>query len=383
MAIKMQKKTKYSILILISVLVIGAPAYLLSNTEKALHSAKNASLSIDKEQTKLTTEPQKQDKSRSPVTGIHSIIAKNKEQADANQHNEYLSPIERIQAIENKNELHESLLKDHEQFSRYAEYNKAFEDTSKDPVVKRYEVEERTTQSQEDETSLTIWSDKKYYLPGEQATVFASLRNSEGQAVPTTFVGQLIYNEKTNLQTFQFTDQNQDGIYENTLSLTGSVEQSLGAGLYKVLVVNNKNKVSDALTFILSEPEIKLTGNFKDSVTANGELLIQAEVSVSEKNRFYLQASLYSANKIPIGATQQALELTKGKHWVNLLFDGRMIKDSGESGSYLLKNISLAKVTVPMQRAPLDSAEYFTKDYSLEQFKSSNAAQDDNLQAQR
>ena len=377
----MQKKTKYSLLAIISAFVIGAPAYLLSQTEDSQHLASKEQTRFNQAVSRSSSDIQNINQMASPAAGIHSIIATKTEASELRQDSEYPSPIERIQAIQHKNELHQSILSDHEQFSRYAEYNQAFGEADQDPVVKRYEIEERTTQSQEDDTSLTIWTDKKYYLPGDQATIFASLRSAEGQALPADFIGQLIFNEKVNLQTLQFSDQNQDGVYENTLSLSSTAEQALGAGLYKVLIVNNTNKLSDAVTFILSEPEIKLTGDFKDSLTSKGELLIQAEVMVSTKNRFYFQASLYSTNQLPIGATQQALELASGTHWVNLIFDGRMIRDSGESGPFLLKNISLAKVTVPMQRAPLDSAEYFTQDYALNQFNSSNKQQDDKLQA--
>ena len=373
----MQKITKYSILIMVSALVIGTPAYLLSQTDEAQHLTKSKQPSLNNAFTNAKTEIQKENQVASAASGIHAIIANKSAPPETNQDIEYQSPIERIKAIQNKSELHESILSDHEQFSRYAEYNQVFDKADQDPVVKRYEIEERTTQNNEDQSSLTIWSDKKYYLPGDQASLYASLRNAEGQAMPSTFIGQLIFNETLNLQTFQFSDNNQDGVYEHILSLASKAEQPLEAGLYKVLIVNNTNKTSDALTFIISEPEIQLTGNFKDSLTENGELLIQAEVSVSGKNRFYFQASLYSSNQIPIGASQQAQELSKGKHWVSLLFDGKMIKDSGESGPYLLKNISLAKVTVPMQRAPLDSAEYFTQDYGLKQFASTPALRDD------
>lgn len=376
----MQKNIKHSLFFVISALIIGAPAYLLSQTNGTQHVADTKENQPNHAMPQTSNNLYQINQTPAPAAGIHSITGINS-QTRQDQDSEYQNPIHRIQAIQNKSELHQSILNDHEQFSRYAEYNQVFDKADQDPVVKRYEIEERTTQSTEDESSLTIWSDKKYYLPGDQATIFASLRNAQNEAIPSNFIGQLIFNEKVNLQTLQFSDQNQDGVYENTLSLSSTAEQTLNAGLYKVLIVNNKNKLSDALTFILSEPEIKLTGSFKDNLTKTGELLIQAEVAVSAKNRFYFQASLYSANQLPIGATQQALELPSGTHWVNLVFDGRMIRDSGESGPFLLKNISLAKVTVPMQRAPLDSAEYFTQDYALNQFNSSNKQQDDKLQA--
>ncbi len=375
----MRNKKKFSLILVIAAFIIGTPAFFLSQTEENKPLAAQADeILLDIDTNKTNDIVQAVNLAPAPASGIQALTTMSDE---VESENEYQSPIERIKAIQNKNDLHQSLIEDNEKFVRYPEYNQVFSDSEKDPILQRYEIDERTTQNKEDETSLTIWSDKKYYLQGDQAALFASLRNAEGQAIPTQFIGQLIYNEKKSLQTIEFTDNNQDGIYEYILPLNSSADQTLQAGLYKVLIVNNTNKVSDALTFILSKPEIELTGNYKDSLSAKGELLIQAEVAVAEKNRFYFQASLYSANKIPIGSTQVSTELMTGKHWVTLPFDGSMIKDVGESGPFLLKHLSVAKVTMPLQRAPMNQPEYFTKDYALKQFNSNQQTESDNLHA--
>lgn len=375
----MQNPTKYKLLIVISALIIGLPAFFLSQAEQTQTlSAQADEILLDLTLSNTTESVLSLNNAPAPAAGIKSSIAiSSKVEVEA----EYQSPIDRIKAIQNKTELHQALIDDNENFVRYPEYNKLITNAEKDPTAQRYEVDERTTQNSEDEISLTIWTDKKYYLPGDSATIFASLRDIEGKPVSTAFIGQVIYNEKFNLQTINFSDNNQDGIYEVSLPLITSNEQKFEAGLYKVLIVNNTSKVTDAVTFILSKPEIELTGNFRDLVTNKGELLVLAEVTVTAPNRFYFQASLYSANKLPIGATQQAIELSSGKHWVTLPFDGAMIRDVGESGPFLLKNLSLAKVTLPMQRAPLIHPEYFTKDYSLDQFQSLQESQNDSLQA--
>ena len=373
----MQNKTKYSLIFVISAFIIGLPAFFLSQAEETQTlSAQADEILLNLAESNTSDSIKALNKAPAPAAGIKTAIT-----MSSDIEPEYQSPIDRIRAIQDKTELHQALLDDNENFTRYPEYNKLITKADKDPTSQRYEIDERTTENKEDKTSLTIWTDKKYYLPGDQATIFASLRDVEGKSVSTQFIGQLIYNEKTNLQTINFSDNNQDGVYEYKLPLVTSSEQKIEAGLYKVLIINKTNKLIDAVTFILSKPEIELTGNFQDQVSGNGELLVKAEVAVTARNRFYFQASLYSANKIPIGATQQAVELSPGKHWVTLPFDGAMIRDVGESGPFLLKNLSLAKVTLPLQRAPLIHPEYFTKDYSLDQFKSTQDTQSDNLQA--
>ena len=62
------------------------------------------------------------------------------------------------------------------------------------------------------------------------------------------------------------------------------------------------------------------------------------------------------------------LNLEKGKSWVPFKFYGLMMRDSNVDGPYLLKNISLARVTMPMQRAPLIHPGYFTEHYTLSKF---------------
>lgn len=286
------------------------------------------------------------------------------------------TPIERIRAIQNKTELHQALLEDHQQFTRYPEYNQRFDSAETDPVLARYAVDERSTENPEDGSQLTIWSDKKYYLKGDRAKLYATLRDQEGHAIQTQFLAQVIYNEKTNLKTVSFEDTNQDGVYEYDLALSAEDGQNWQAGVYKVLIINKANPVADALTFIISQPDIELSGEFRDSVSEKGELLVEAEVVVATENRYYLQASLYSANQIAIGATQQSLQLSPGKQWVTLVFDGGLIRDSGETSPFLLKHLSLAKVSLPIQRAPMIHTDYFTREYALAKFKGAGHSQE-------
>ncbi len=281
---------------------------------------------------------------------------------------EVLSPIERIKAIQNKTALHEALLDDHKSFTRYPEFNTRFEETEKDPSLERYAIDERTTENPDDRTALTLWTDHKYYLHGDEVTVFAELRDAHGAVVPTQFAGQLIFNERDSLRELSFLDHNSDGIHEASFKLTNTEATALQAGVYKVLVVNQFNELADAVTFTLSEPNLSLSGEFRDKLV-DGDLVIETQVDVKEKGRFYLQASLYSEVDTPVGNTQTSVELEPGKHWVNLTFNGIMIRDAEEAGTFTLKNISLAKVALPIQRAPLIVEGFTTKAYDMEQFR--------------
>ncbi len=310
-----------------------------------------------------------------PQKSMPAHIADKSSANRAMQTETVLSPIDRIKAIQEKTALHDSLIQDHDTFTRYPSNNQRIESAEQDPVEKRYGIDERSTQSENGDTNLTIWTDKKFYLRGTEAIIFATLQDANGLTIPTQFLGQLIYNETESLSQFEFSDTDQDGVYEYRLSLgDDDDEQILIAGLYKVLIINDTNELTDAATFTLSQPELQLTGNYTDAISAQGNLLIQAEIEVTVKNRFYFQASLYSSSNDPIGSTQHSAELSPGRYWIPLEFDGLMLHDAEESGPYLLKSVSLTKVAIPIQRAPIIYPKFYTKDYSLDQFRNANYA---------
>lgn len=287
--------------------------------------------------------------------------------AVAKKSQEDLSPIERIKRMSDKSELHLALLEDHQKFERYPPENRRFEEHHQDPITQRYAIDERTTLSEDKSFGLTIWSDKKYYLETDQAFIYAYVVDGEGQKVSAKLKAELLSNMKT-LSTIELNEENGNKVYQATLDLSSSSLGMSEPGIYKVLIRDEEHDILDALTFTLSKPDIELTGNFRDKLTSSGNLLIEAEVDVARSNKFYIQASLYSSTNVPVGVTQLTKELSSGKHWVPLEFSGLMIRDSQESGPYILQQISLAKVTMPMQRAPVDKPGYQTDAYALDEF---------------
>lgn len=278
-----------------------------------------------------------------------------------------ISPIDRLNTREHKTELHRSLLKEHKSFKRYPPENVRFETPSQDPVSQRYAIDERSTLNADQTYGLTIWSERKYYLQGETVHFFAFIQNPDGNKVSTQLQSSLIYNNKQ-IKPVSLTDEDGDGIYQGTINLADIEHHAYQPGIYKVLIQASKQNLADALTFTLSQPDIQLTGEIRDYITAQGHLNIEVEIEATQNNRFYFQASLYGLNGTPIGVTQASHTLTSGKHWIPLTYAGLMIRDSNEMGPYILKQISLAKLTMPMQRAPALFPEYQTKDYDLEDF---------------
>ena len=303
-----------------------------------------------------------------PVLETSETVSIKTQQPKLKTDTTHISPIERFRNQAVKTELKTRLVEEHDQFTRYPSENRAFENEQQDPVKQRYDVDERTTMSDDHSMGLTIWSDEKFYLLNDTVNVFAHIQDAEGKKLATAFNSTLIYDEKNILGEIQLNDENGDGTYHGAITLTQQTTFSKGPGIYKIRIQDIKNQLTDSLTFTLSQPDIYLTGEYKEKIDSNGNLLIDAEVNVSANSNFYIQASLYSSTNVAIGVTQFSQQLTTGSHWVPLSFSGLMIQDANEAGPYVLKNVSVAKVTMPMQRGPLVEPDFQTDSYALDEF---------------
>lgn len=305
----------------------------------------------------------------SPIITVFPSKGESKAEADSEPVDQIISdsPIDRIRAIKEKTALHQAVLQDHDAYKRYPSSNISIEEGSKDPISLRYEIDERTTENEDRTAVLTVWTDKKFYQRGDQVQLFAKLLDMHGTPINTRFSAQLIYDEQKGLQVLDLEYQN-NGIHQISFTTAQYSENAMPAGNYKLLVVNSADKVADAAVFTLTDPVAAFTGQYRDTVNQQGNLIVEAEVEVTQKEKLYFQASLYTELNEAIGVTQNTYTLEPGKHWVPLEFYGLMLHDSREDGPYLLKNISLARVTMPLQRGPLLKPGYLTQPYERNQF---------------
>lgn len=290
-----------------------------------------------------------------------------KQTTAAEQNSQLINPIDRLMARSQKTELHQSVISEHKNFKRYPPENHRFETPEQDPVTQRYAVDERSTINEDHTFGLTIWSDQKFYLQGDSVNVYAYVQNKDGQKLQAEYEAFLVFNNQT-LAPVDFIDEDKDGTYQGVIDLSQIQSGTFQPGIYKVLITTPQHNITDAITFTLSQPDIGLTGDMRDFVSEEGHLTIEIEVEVSSSQPFYFQASLYSVTGVPIGVTQASHTLAPGKHWVPLTYSGLMVRDSNESGPYVLQQVSLAKVTMPMQRAPALYPEYQTEPYGLDEF---------------
>lgn len=277
-----------------------------------------------------------------------------------------LSGIDQIRAIKNKTALHNAVLKDHEDFSRYPSENVRFELPERDPVFMMYETQERTSESEDKTASLTAWTDKKYLLQGETVEIYARVDDSGNTGIPNSLVTAVFHNETLQLGTFDLNDPDGDGVY--SLELTAEQTNDWPIGIYKALIASSHKKLSESVSFVLSPPVINITGEYRERITPQGDLLFEIEVETKEASRYYIRASLYSESNIPIGSAQFSDNLARGTHWIPLSYFGLMIRDSGEPGPYFIRTVELAKSGIPMLRMPPAETSMYTQSYALDEF---------------
>lgn len=272
-----------------------------------------------------------------------------------------------LQALPAKTELHQALLADLSRHHRYPSQNRPIKTPDQDPISQTHSADRRTTRS-EDGTALTLWTDRKFYLRGDTVRIYAYQSRRNGGRVVADFRALLVYDDRRIVAELALSDEDGDLVYETSLEADTHGGETLPEGIYKVVVDSDIAGLRDAVAFTLSAETGRYTGAMRDSLTAEGNLLIEAQVEVPRAARYYFRASLYNDPASPIGSTQYAAELAPGRHWVPLEFYGLMIRDTGQDGPYLVKQLSLARVAVPLARGGVFEAGYYTERYRLTQF---------------
>jgi hypothetical protein len=120
--------------------------------------------------------------------------------------------------------------------------------------------------------------------------------------------------------------------------------------------------------FLVSRPHAALTGRYRDRLVA-GDLVVAAEVEVSEAGRFHLAGTLAAPNGEPLAWAQAAAELAPGRHWLDLAFYGLALRERGVAGPYRLASLALSTTTaMPNALNHLVEDAHRTRAYPLARF---------------
>jgi hypothetical protein len=167
-----------------------------------------------------------------PVEKLTNTI-KPKMQNEASQASAIADTIARFKANQDRTQLQDSLIEDHEQFKRYPEGNAAIIEAQRDPVLQRYEVDERTTMNEDKSAGLTIWSDKKFYLKDETVNIYAFIQNNEGKKLAVNLTANLLGTNQQKITPLTF-DNAGNNLYQARIPLAQLSSSQITAGIYKV-----------------------------------------------------------------------------------------------------------------------------------------------------
>lgn len=267
--------------------------------------------------------------------------------------------------------------KEYRELARYPESSRAVKKGEADPIREKRQPTRQTRRGSDvNDPTLAVWSSKVSYEKGQAIDLYASLED-RGKALATVglITGEIEDAEGRILAQVTYRDDGQgadlragDGVYSARLAPSGLT----ATASYMVRVqtrLADGDPLSAAGGFLYSDPASHLTGRYRDSLR-DGNLVIAAEIEVSERGRFHLAGTLYSMSGEPIGYAQAAAELEPGRQWIELSYYGLLFHDRQVAGPYRLGTLALS-TTGRMPNALNDLVEnaHVTRAYRVQQMR--------------
>lgn len=259
--------------------------------------------------------------------------------------------------------------------ARYPESSRALKKGDVDPVkAKRLATRQSMRGPGGALPSLAVWASAVAYQHPEPVDLFAQLETAPAAVAVAELAGE-ISNAAGDLVTgFAYRDDGQgadlragDGIYSARVALPGGTEPDFAESFQVTATARLADgDLRQAVGgFVYGKPAAKLTGRYRDELR-DGNVVISAEVEVTEAGRFHLAGTVHSLKGEPIGTAQSAVELAPGRHWIDLSFYGLMFHDRQVAGPFRLGSLALA-TTTRMPNALNDLVEnvHVTRAYRL------------------
>jgi hypothetical protein len=257
--------------------------------------------------------------------------------------------------------------------ARYPESSRALKRGEGDPIRAKRQVNRVSRRGPDSaEPILSVWAAKVSFEKGQPVDLFATLE-TQGKALTGVGVamvtGEIVDESGAILTEVAYRDDGH-GVWSARLSPEGL--GGVPAASYMVRVrarLANGDLREASGGFLYSDPAAHLTGRYRDFVRG-GDLVITAEVEVTEAGRFHLAGTLYTKSGEPLGTAQAAAQLEPGRRWIELPFYGLMFHDRAAAGPYKLGTLALATTNrMPNALNDLVTDAYVTKSYRLQQMR--------------
>ncbi|HYO15025.1 MAG TPA: hypothetical protein VE685_17670, partial [Thermoanaerobaculia bacterium] len=270
--------------------------------------------------------------------------------------------------------------KEYRERARFPESSRVIKRGESDPIREKRTPTRQTMKGPDGaEPVLSVWTSKVSYEKSQPVDLYASLEmkgkafslaaeiNAEIADASGAIVAGVAYRDDGRVPDVKAGD----GVWSTRLTLP----EGLSSAPAESFMVRVKARLLDgdlreaAGGFLLSAPAARLTGRYRDSLK-DGNLVVAAEVDVTEPGRFHLAGTLYSLQGEPVGWAQAAANLEPGRHWVELSYYGLIFHDRQVAGPFRLGTLSLATTGV-MPNALNDLVEnaHVTRPYNLRQFR--------------
>lgn len=268
--------------------------------------------------------------------------------------------------------------KDYREAARYPASSHALKKGDADPVrSKRLPTRQTRRGPDEAEPALSVWSAKVSFEKGQPVDLYATLDNRGKAVAPADLAGEIVDENGAIVALVAYRDDGQgpdqkagDRVYSARWKPEGLEAPQAASYMVRAKArLMNGDLRQAAGGFLYSDPSAHLTGRYRDSLR-DGNLVISAEVDVTETGRFHLAGTLYAASGEPVGFAQNALNLEPGKHWIELAYYGLMFHERQAAGPYKLGALALSTTTrMPNALNDLVEDAYVTRPYRVQQMR--------------
>ena len=267
--------------------------------------------------------------------------------------------------------------------ARYPDHSRAVAPGGDDPVRARRTPAPHSLRPNADAPGITVWSSEVSYEHPAVVTLYATVDPAPGRSgkVDAAILGEVVTPAGVTVGTVDYRDDGEgadrragDGVHTGTFSVPAEHLPALAEsfGVKVTAVMDGGETVGAIGGFLYGQPDAQLTGNYRDSVRG-GNLVVEAEVEVTESGRFYLEGTVAPVQggpgAAPVGWAQAAVELEPGSHWVELSFYGLMFHERGAAGPFRLSSVALSTTTgMPNALNDLVEDAHRTRAYPLAHF---------------
>jgi hypothetical protein len=277
--------------------------------------------------------------------------------------------------------------KEYRKAARYPAHSKVLAVGAEDPIRAKMSPQEITSRGQDGEvTSLSLRSAKLGYEAGAPIEFFVRPAGDEVLVV----TGEVVSDAGEPVGTLQFFDDGVgadvgagDGVFSARMLIDKRFRPELATNHRVMVQATFAGGETRHVTggYLLSNPWARLTGRYRDRIE-DGNVVVSAQVQVTEKGRFHLAGTLHSVDGEAIGTAQAAQELEVGRHWIDLSFYGLMFHDRQARGPYGLGSLVL-RTTGQMPNAISDLVEnaHRTRSVPLKRLNARPAGDPELLQA--